>query len=463
MTTSRARFLAAFLMVAGMLGAQAHPKELSWAVSELSGGGEWAVRLPQLLVRGWDVLPDHAVTEEERAVLRSRFLDETLRNYQQQSSRLALELDRKRLSGTLPTGEPATTAKALDDLEAKSERVRQGDLTGAEPPTTMPLRVVWAPGRDKLPWSWEPRHDLVTRSKAMYLLTGSIRTVGSYLSVSLELYSSLENRTLSTWQARFAPEEASDQMALAAYEFRTSLLGRPWSGLSVTSSVRGAKVRVLERWHNLPWSSDDFFPGTLDLLVQNPGREDELRTVALEPGKRTTLSLGSTTASVNSIVLDTVPTGVPLYIDSRYLGPSPQTVDRPLTTSRVRAQAPEWATMAWEIGPETPSPSVRTLLAPRVLPSIADGKDRFYASLAAFSFSLTGTAFLGAWWEEQNKLTQAYEPFGMTSYLTYKQAYDRYWWTGFAYASASVLTTGVFVWMMVELWDYLGAAQDSLP
>jgi len=301
----------------------------------------------------------------------------------------------------------------------------------------------------------------VDKSKALYVVTGSVRSVGGYLSVSIDLYSAVEKRVLSTWEGRFAPEEAPGEMARASDQFRTVLLGRPWAGLSVTSAVGGTQVWVGDQWHNLPWSNDDLVPGPLALKVRQPGRPEEVKTLELSPGAHLVLALADPAPSLDPIVLETDPPGAALYLDSRYLGPSPQTVDRPLTTTRVRAQSPGWATTAWEIGPQTVSPSHKTLEVPRPSPSVSDTKDRFYLSLAAFSFSLTTAAFTGAWQDEQVKLTNAYAASGAIT--GYTLARDRYVLVTAGYAASVVLTSGVFVWMMFELGDYLGAAQASLP
>lgn len=461
MTTCRRVLLAAVLFgAAGMAGAQSQPKELLWAVSEFAGGGDWASRLPQLLIRHWGTFGDHRVTASETEAQRKTFLDQSLVSIDKEVSRLRLELDRKRLVGALPSSEPAATTKALADQEAKRVKTLAG-LPEGQPPLSLKLKPVWSTGRESLPWPQMPRQELLEKSKALYVVTGSVRTVGTYLSVIIELYSALENKVLSSWEGQFAPEEAPGEMVKASDRFRTDLLGRPWSGLNLTSPVAGTQVFLGNQWHNLPWSTDDLSPGPLALKVRYPGGVEEVKALDLSPGSHLVLTLDTPEVSPDPIVLETVPPGVFLYLDSRYLGPSPQTVDRPLATTRIRAQSPGWATTAWEIGPDTVSPSQKTMEVPKPPASVPTAKDRFYLSLAAFSFSLTTAAFTGAWQEEQVKLTNAYATAG--AILGYEAARDRYLLVTAGYAGSVALTMGVFVWMMFELGDYLGAAQASLP
>lgn len=461
MTTSRIWFLAVLLLAAGMAEAQTQPKDLPWAVAELAGGGDWAVRLPQLLVRGWTSLPAHRVTDAEKTALRQRFLDETLASLDKQTSRLLLDLDRKRLAGALPSSEPEATMKALAALAVQRNQALAGETAGAAPPETLAFRPVWSPGRDNLPWAAAARPVLLSRSKALYLIDGSVRMVGTYLSVKLELYSDVEKRVLASWEGQFAPDEAPEKAAEAADRFRSSLLGRPWSGLVLSSATAGSQVHLHNRWHHLPWSSDELTPGPLNLRVRSPGRPEETVSVVLEPEVRHTVALESNFPSADPIVLETEPPGVPLYLDSRYLGLSPQTVDRPFSLTRVRAQPVGGSETAWEIGPTTISPSRMVLRPPQALRSVPEAKDGFYFSLAAFSFSLTASAFAGAWVDEQVKLTNAYATAGAVA--GYTAALNRYRLASTGYAASVVLTSAVFVWMMFELGDYLDAAQASLP
>jgi hypothetical protein len=466
MKTSRSLLAAVLVFVAGVSGAQSLPKELTWAVGTFGGEGEWTNRLPQLLVRSWDRLPTHQLTDTEVSLLEQRFREETLRGYDRQESQARLALDLKKLSGSLGSTEPAATEKTLADLAAKRRAAEAGTLVGGQPPATLPLKALWAPNRTGQGWTASERRDLGTQSQALYLVTGSVRALGPSLAVDIQLFSTIEDQVLVSWEEHFAPDEAADKMAEASAALRQSLLGRPWAGLDVPAAVPGTRIRVGGLWHDLPWTSDDLVPGdlTLDFLV--PGRPATTQTLTLAANQRTVFTLPPADGTPDRLVLETDPPGASLFLDSQYLGPSPQTVDRPLATSRVRAQAPGMAPLTWEIGPGTVSPSHGTLVAPRALPNMDDAKDRFYWTLAAFSFSLTSSAFVGAWFDEQVKLTNAYVPYTSSSQAAwdnYQKAADRTQAVRAAYAGSIVLTSGVFVWMMFALGDYLGAAQASLP
>jgi hypothetical protein len=467
MTTFKPGLLAAALcLAAGAVGAQTLPKELTWAVGTFAGDGEWTNRLPQLLVRSWDRLATHRLTDTEVSAIEKKFLDDTLRGYDQQESQALLALDLKKLAGTLPSTEPAATEKTLADLATKRRNAGSGTLVNGQPPASLPLKPLWAPNRTGQSWTSVDRRELASQSQGLYLVTGSVRVLGPSLAVEIQLSSTIENRVLVSWEDHFAPDEAAAKMGEASAALRQTLLGRPWAGLDVRPAVPGSRIRVSGTWHDLPWTADDLDPGTLDIELLVPGRPASTQTVTLETNQRTVFTPAAVDETPDRLVLETDPPGASLFLDSQYLGPSPQTVDRPLATTRVRAQAPGMAALTWEVGPATASPSRGTLVAPRALPDVEAAKDKFYWTLAAFSFSLTSSAFVGAWFDEQVKLTNAYVPYtasSQTAWDNYQKAADRTQAVRVAYAGSIVLTSGVFVWMMFALGDYLGAAQASLP
>ena len=461
MTNCKSWLLALFLVVfTGFAGAQSLPKELSWAWAEFDGTGEWCTRLPQLLVRNWETISEHQLTDGERLALKQRFLRDTLISLEIQTARLQLDLDKKRLVSPLSPSELANSQKSLLELETKIQQARAGE-SSTEPPFRLPLRVLWAAGREGLPWAAQDRRDFLTRSQALYVITGSVRSIAGYLVVTCELFSQLENRVLVEWEGRFSADEAADRMAEASDQFREALLGRPWAALVLTSPHGGTRARLQGQWHSLPWLSDDLVPGTYDLEIQTPGRPDQRQSLSLEKGLRKVLSLDTVPSSAPKLVLETEPPGASLYADSQYLGPSPQTIDRPLATVRIRAQSPGWETLAWEVGPSTISPSRRALSSPRAPLSVQASKDEFYTLMAAVALGLGVSAFTAAATQEQLKLVNYYALSG--NLRTYDRAVERWGWYSASNVASVVLTSGLFVWMMVELGDYLDTAQASLP
>lgn len=457
MTTSRTLLtlvLVAFLGGAGAM-AQSKPEGLTWAIGEFSGPADWSGRLPLLFTAALGDLEAHRLSEVEAQVRRSRTLDKERSALEAQASRLQLELDRKRLAGPLPTTEPAATQKTLADLKAKL------DQRGAafQDLRTLPLSPVWAPGRPGLPWAQDGAPLVAARSGATYVITGEVRPVGPAFGVRVAVYSEWEGRSLAQWQGFFQPDEAGEAMALAADALRATLLGRDWARLAIRgpSAVR---VRVGDTWSPLPWTSTLLEPGDHEVVVRRPSQPDEVRVVTLESLQSTVLDLEAAPV-VADLVLETNPPGALLYLDSRYLGPSPQVVERPQSITRVRVETLDAGTQAWEIGPHTASPFVMNLGPPAVKPDVPRAKDEFYWSLAAFSVSLTSTAFAGAWNGEQAQLANAYAAAG--NLRGYDAALDKYYLTGTVYVSGFVLTSGLFVWMMFELGEYLAAAQASLP
>ncbi len=71
------------------------------------------------------------------------------------------------------------------------------------------MRAVWVTGQEHRPWQVFDSHDLVAISKALYVVSGAVRSVGGYLDVQVVLYSDIEKKILADWTGQFSPEAAS--------------------------------------------------------------------------------------------------------------------------------------------------------------------------------------------------------------------------------------------------------------
>lgn len=422
MTTSRVLGLLGLgFALAGSLGAQtpaatatpattaAQPAttatavQAGWAVGRLAGTSSWADRLPLMVARAWGTPATHTLSDEEKSALKQTALDQALATALKAASAAKLALARKQLAGTATEADRTSTQKTVADAEAKAADAQAGRTTGVDAPATMTL--AFRASGDGFPWPVGQGKPAWTKANAVWYLGGRIDEVGPALSVKFQLENAWLGAVVATWEATFDPSEADRQMAAAAAALLPTL-----TGASPNQPVAPAEVPA---------------PAT------------------------------------DTLVLETDPPGVPLYLDSRYLGPSPQMVPRPGATTRVRGEPADGASQSWEIGPSSPSTVTHTMLPKTEVPDVPAFKDRFYWILAGFSASLTSTAFASAWSAEQVKLTNAYADAGDTA--GYHTAHDRYLAVTALYGTGVVLTSALFVWMMVELGDYLTAAQASLP
>ena len=113
------------------------------------------------------------------------------------------------------------------------------------------------------------------------------------------------------------------------------------------------------------------------------------------------------------------------------MGPSPQTVDRPLAVTRIRAQAPGFATRSWEHRAADALTSSMVLLppGPEVSAARLEGPVLLVAGRLQRQALIGHGIPLGAWAQEQAELTSQYATSVTNSaqLANYHKALDRYW------------------------------------
>ncbi len=444
------------------------PTAWTWAYAEFevdtSGPADtpWRTALPQLLVKEWDHLPSHAISDAERQAWLAVDQETRRRELARQRDQKALDLSRLVLQPVLPTGEPAASEKALAALDAQLAGLDAAPPGGLA--DSLPFQLIAPSSRPGLPSAASAPAALERESHAFFLVTGTLKLVAGYLNVTVSLTSTLEHRVLAHWNAVFAPDEAPEQMLLARRALQEALLGRPWAAVDFRDELEGTVVSLEgEGRKTLPWIGEFLVPGDHKMTVFRPGLPPEERVVTLTAGQTNTLSLASdTTAAARQMLrLTSEPPGATVTADSRALGITPLELPRPLAVTRVKLRLDGYAPQVIEVQPTTVENLNVVLLPPQLPPDTVAARDRFYVTVTALTASLAATVFLKDAADQAYRLATAYSSGTQAGNFTAAVGqYQLFWYTSQA---GLALTTGVFVWMMFSLGDFLAAAQTPLP
>jgi hypothetical protein len=164
---------------------------------------------------------------------------------------------------------------------------------------------------------------------------------------------------------------------------------------------------------------------------------------------------------VQTLLLTSEPSEASVTIDSRLLGLTPLRIPRPLSTARITVKLEGFAPTVLELGPKS-APEIDVVLqAQTPSPDVTGARDLYYQLALATTFSMVGAMFLREGADQAYKLALAYA--NGKSLDNFEAAKLQYEFTWYVSQATLALTTGVFVWMMLSLGDYLNAAQTPIP
>ena len=470
MTSSRLALAAVWVSLAIHLCAQAVPPvvptQWSWAYAELQvdptgpADSPWRINLPQLLVKGWEQPEKHTLSEAEKTAWRARVMVRQRLEIQKQLSQKALDRSSLLLSPQLKPAEVSAADKALADLAAQDQALDKA--LPIKLPESLVLHRQDSPGHEGFPSPKVTPQALEQESGAFYLVTGKLKIVAGYLTVSMILTSTLEHRVLASWSSTFAPDEAPDQMVLARRTLQQAFLGRPWASLELTSSTEGTSVEVGSYGNKtLPWRGETLSPGPLELKIHRPGVATQAMPIELIEAQVSSFHLEVPVGEVQTLLLTSQPTEALVTLDSRQLGFTPIRIPRPLSTARLMIKLEGFAPSALELGPKS-APEIDVVLqAQTPAPDVTAARDQYYQLALASTFSMAGAMFLREGADQAYKLAIAYA--NGNSLANFEAAKVQYEVSWYAAQATLALTTGVVVWMIWKLGDYLNAAQTPIP
>lgn len=446
-------------------------KVWNWAVEEWKPENLPADRtplirsLPELFAKDWNSAPDHRLSDGEKKAIRLKLKETALAQLDKEESRLLLERDRVLLVSNSVESDLVTVDKGLAEVRKKKLTATAMEMEKIPLPDKLPLkRGTSSSGLTVLERTGAGAQAFGETAGMDYLFTGKVRETGGYLHVELELWSVVEKRSLGSWQEIFAPEEAADRLAIARRSFQEILLGRPWASLEIEADPPQTRLVINEKQTQMvPFRNPFGEPAPVHIKAVASGYQEKNETLDLQPSQVLHLHWSLEKGDQKYIAVDSDPSGAGLWVDSQYLGKTPLKIPSPLYTVRLKLSLKDYLPLYRDIPPDNPPQMLLTLEKEKKGMTIQEAKDRFYLSLACFSVSLTTTIFLKTFSEQYGTLTSYYAAnYSSDSWNNLiLSSYTQQGLQG-CYYGGIALTSGVFVWMMFELGNYLSTAEDPL-
>jgi len=307
------------------------------------------------------------------------------------------------------------------------------------------------------------------------LFRGRLSQVQEYLLLHLEAYSPSLDRVLARWEDFGTPEDLQESLVRAAGPLREALLGRPWAALDLR--VEPPEARILVRGAGAGRGSlnlVDLVPGTYEIRVSAPGYQTILGPVELPPGEVLGLQWQLEAEQESPALVTSDPPGADVYLGSLWRGQTP--LELPLTgeTGLLELRLPgyERKTLTWIPGQNR---DLQLSLDPLVegAPSVQDGKDDFYWSLAAFTLTLYSSVLMEGVARDFADANSRYEQIALNLFGT-PEAITPEWRsrlnTSYTFQEISRYTQygllavsgALFGWMLWELFEYIRLGESSI-
>ena len=425
-----------------------------------SGMALFASTFPRLLIAELAVLPPRFETAEYRAEKSSVSASRAL---YASGADLASSLDDLALRTLEPGIDPGKRAQNLAGARSKVEAARK-KLEAGPANAPVPAR---GPAEGSSPSALSGLNDkgqlvsmaaggpqaTVAGKDIDLLVYGSLVPVGSYVAVDVDIYDVALGRLVYSARSYAAPSDPAPLARDLGERICRIVAGRPYARLDLLARPESAVLSVDGKALDASAGRLYLFEkSTLRVSATAPGMVPLETTVDIDLGERKQASFELKQALLGTAKIDTVPSGLPVYVDGMFAGASPLELSLPGERSVVSSRSGEEAS-ATAILPS--GGDVKVVLMPdtsaRDLVALVDRRrDAFYDALGLFVLSLPPTSI----------------SYGLMG--TYADAYVRgaddamlgkYTASTVSLGVFGAINVGLLVNVIVRLIGYIGAAR----
>ncbi len=168
---------------------------------------------------------------------------------------------------------------------------------------------------------------------------GTLETIDRWLFLSIRVYNHVTGKDNEVFADLMDPEDISKAVETVSLKIAGVVSGKNPPVLVVSGTPADAFFNLNGGENYLSgYPVRDFTSGNYSLTVHKQGYKDEKKIINLEEGKRTEVEYSLERKNSGFAVINTVPSGADLYLDSVWMGRSPLILEDPVFPSYLKVE-----------------------------------------------------------------------------------------------------------------------------
>jgi hypothetical protein len=418
--------------------------------------------IPLLIRDGLSGLPTHSFSDDSRRSVAASVIRAELRGVSQTLAQL--RKDRDEAFFTPGTGTLAADSAAQ---RLKTSLDRQAFLLSLDPAAVdvaaeKPVVIRGGKGAGDLLDTprWSPQAFAADQGVDL-LIGGSAAEVQGYIVLDLWAWDAVRQEYVWHFRDAARREGMYADLGEASDGLTGIVLGRPWASVTIVPDPPGSTTTVDGKFVGAGRiASVPLLPGTRELSFSAPGYTDKSVTLELAPEEKRTVTVTLEREGRPTVAVASQPPGADVYADSLWMGKTPLLLDVPPVRERLELVSPGFYGTSLSVGPGAP-PSISITLLPDTgsrEDAQKKARDAFYTSFGFFVVSLPFPFFFYSFTlDEATEILRLQASVGNTlaaqqsAYIT-----GNIWY--YSYLAGTGISASLFVWMVINLVNYVTAA-----
>ena len=434
----------------------------------LSGEHGYLVHsIPMLLMQELRSLGIHTYTQEESEVYRRQIKEVRIRSYRKELVDIQQKEDELFFKQDTQSYTQANALKEVREYKVRKaaildaiEWLEKIDIASIVLAPEKPLAFKegsFKEGQEKTSLLDPPRFSYKSFSEKEeidILVWGTVEEVQGYLYIKIHAYNAILDREVYVFENAGSAEDLHDSLPVAADGLAEPILGRKWARLTVIPTPTGSAVVIDHRLRGTGRVLGKYLrPGAVHVEVRFPGYLTEAKVYDLAPFEEQTVEIALVEQESRKVALNTHPEGADVYLDSRWQGKTPLTVDLLYPNHRLLIKKEGYRDLSYEIDRTVPD-FLSFSLKKRILDEtkwLAKKRDSFYTALGIWALSLPFPIFLyGSAVDSANAVARA-----VPETDQYRKYYRQMEITYFGYWITLFASVSLFVKMFANFFEYV--------
>ena len=413
--------------------------------------------IPQLIVEKLAMLDSHVYSTSEKADYQKNLLNEKISTFISELMQKKADLDELFFNNP----EKAEYNNAYEnyqeneeELLGKIEYLRGLDYREIPFPDKSTI-VIFNSNGALLDYPEYSVYEYARQNNIDLVISGEIEQIQEYFYIRISALHMEGNKEIFVFENALSSETIYDFLPELQNELIGIILGRDWSNITIVPKTADSVIQINGEVKGIGMVRENYMvPGMVEIEVFHQGYEPVEETVFLNPFEDRILEIELEQKETKALVLNSSPPEADVYLNSYWIGKTPLMIDLPYESQLLILHKEGYDDISYKFTSEIPERLDFTLREDLIdeLYWHEQKRNRFYSVMGVWVISLP-IPFI---------INDYYVDIGNTN-PTDSNMVRRLKVLNFMKTAGIILTTGLFVNVIIHLIDYLNYSRQLLP
>ncbi len=298
-------------------------------------------------------------------------------------------------------------------------------------------------------------YEYARQNKIDLLISGEIEQIQEYFYIRISAMHIESNKEIFVFENALSSETIYEFLPELINELIGIILGRDWANLTIIPEPADSVIQIDGKVEGIGKVQKNYIvPGMVEIEIFHHGYDPVTELIFLSAFEDKVIEIALEQMETQTILLNSNPPYADIYLNSYWIGKTPLLLDLPYESQLLIIQKEGYDDLSYKFTEEIPE-ELNFLLREDLIDELywhEQKRNRFYATLGVWLISLPVPFFVSDYYSDISDQNP-----------TDSTMRRRLEVLDFTKTATIILTTGLFVNMIIHLIDYLNYSRQLIP